>query len=344
MEDLESLLNEAQAEAEKASNGAKLAEIKAKFLGANSAIKNAFKQMKDLKPEEKGPFGKKINEVKVKLEAFFAKAENDMAQKKAAQAIQEEKCDITLPAYQHLKGAKHPAQIIIDDLTDFFLGMGYKVAEGNDVELDLFNFELVNIPKDHPSRDMQDSFYIDEQKLLRTQTSGVQAHVMQEAKGQGPIKIICPGKTYRRDDDDPTHSHQFSQCEGLVVGEGVSMGMLLETLTRMMKHFFGEKREVRFRPSYFPFTEPSIEADVSCFECGGKGCDLCKHTGWIEVLGAGMVHPNVLKMNGMDPNKYTGFAFGVGIERLAMLKYGVDDIRKFFASDISFLEQFRKEQ
>jgi phenylalanyl-tRNA synthetase alpha chain len=234
--------------------------------------------------------------------------------------------------------------LIVADLEKFFLGLGYNVAEGEEVDSDLFNFELVNIPKDHPARDMQDSFYIDDTLLLRSQTSGVQAHVMQEAKGVGPIKIICPGKTYRRDDDDLTHSHQFSQCEGLVVSSDASMGMLMETLTLMMKHIFGEKREVRFRPSFFPFTEPSVEVDVSCFECGGKGCSICKGTGWIEVLGAGMVHPNVLRLNGFDPDKYNGFAFGAGIERLAMLKYGIDDIRKLFFSDEAFLTQFRKEQ
>jgi phenylalanyl-tRNA synthetase alpha chain len=343
MLDLEKIFADASSEADKIHEKAKLSELKARFLGNTSEIKKAFLEMKNLKPEEKAGFGKKVNEIKVKLETLFAQKEKSLDDEEANKAIQKDRCDITLPGTNLLKGAKHPCQVIIDDLTSFFLGMGYKVEEGNDVETDEFNFELVNIPKDHPSRDMQDSFYIDDCKLLRTQTSGAQAHALQEAKGLGPIKIICPGKTYRRDDDDPTHSHQFSQCEGLVVGEGVNMGMLMETLTVMMKHFFGEKREIRFRPSYFPFTEPSIEADVSCFECGGKGCDLCKHTGWIEVLGAGMVHPNVLRMNGMDPNKYSGFAFGVGIERLAMLKYGVDDIRKFFQSDVSFLDQFRKE-
>ncbi|MCI2068843.1 MAG: phenylalanine--tRNA ligase subunit alpha [Bacilli bacterium] len=321
----------------------KLAALKADYLGASSALKQAFLEIKTLPSDQKGAFGKKVNEVKVQLEALFIQKDKEITEKEARKKIEEEKDDISLPGRNHFKGAKHPCRLIEDDLTQFFLGLGYSVAEGNDVESDLFNFELVNIPKDHPARDMQDSFYIDDNLLLRSQTSGVQAHVMQERKGIGPIKIICPGKTYRRDDDDLTHSHQFSQCEGLVVSEDASMGMLMETLTLMMRHFFGEKREVRFRPSFFPFTEPSIEVDVSCFNCSGKGCPMCKNTGWIEVLGAGMVHPNVLRLNGFDPEKYQGFAFGVGLERIAMLKYGIDDIRKLFLSDTSFLKQFRKE-
>ncbi len=343
MEDLDQIILSATKEADGCHDKAKVAEVKAKYLGNQSVLKKALGELKELPKEEKASFGKRINEVKVKITDLFTAAEKRVDQEIALASIEKEKVDISLPGYNYKKGSKHPCQVIIDELTDFFIGLGYKVAEGTEVELDKFNFELVNIPKDHPSRDMQDSFYIDDNTLLRTQTSAVQAHVLQAAKGVGPIKIICPGKTYRRDDDDPTHSHQFSQCEGLVVGKNISMGMLMETLTKMMKLVFGEKREVRFRPSYFPFTEPSIEVDVSCFECGGKGCDLCKHTGWIEVLGAGMVHPNVLRMNGFDPEVYSGFAFGVGIERLAMLKYGVDDIRKLFASDVSFLNQFRKE-
>lgn len=321
----------------------KLVELKAKYLGGSSVVKQAFKDLKDLPKEEKGNFGQRINIFKNNLESLFEEKEKELEEEQIKSKLEKEKCDITLPGNTYDFGAKHPCQIIIDELTDFFIGMGYKVAEGNEVDLDLFNFELVNIPKDHPSRDMQDSFYISDNLLLRSQTSGVQAHVMQEAKGQGPIKIICPGKTYRRDDDDLTHSHQFSQCEGLVISEKASMGNLMKTLDLMAKHIFGEKREVRFRPSFFPFTEPSIEVDVSCFECQGKGCDICKHTGWIEILGAGMVHPEVLRLNGFDPDIYQGFAFGIGIERLAMLKFGIDDIRKLFNSDITFLGQFRKE-
>lgn len=341
---LDGLADEAVKAVEECSDKASLANLKARFLGGSSVLKKSFGELKAIKdPKEKGVAGKKINEVKVRLEGIFDDAEKNMAARAVQEKMNSEMCDITLPGINHLPGAYHPCTLVIDDLTSFFLGLGYSVASGDDVELDKFNFELVNIPKDHPSRDMQDTFYIDEQRLLRTQTSAAQAHILQDAKGRGPIKIICPGKTYRRDDDDLTHSHQFSQCEGLVVGKDVTMGQLMETLTLMLRHLFGEKREVRFRPSFFPFTEPSIEVDVSCFSCGGKGCPICKNTGWIEVLGAGMVHPNVLRMNGFDADVYTGLAFGIGIERIAMLKYGVDDIRKFFNSDLSFLRQFRKE-
>ena len=236
----------------------------------------------------------------------------------------------------------HPLSIIVSQLEELFLGMGYQIAEGPEVESDYFNFELMNLPKGHPARDMQDTFYIDENTLMRTHTSPVQAHTLLAAKGKGPIKVICPGKTYRRDDDDATHSHQFTQIEGLVVDENISMAHLKGTLLEFAKKMFGNNREIRFRPSYFPFTEPSIEVDVSCFNCGGKGCNICKGTGWIEILGAGMVHPNVLNMCGYDSNKYTGFAFGIGPERIAMLKYGIPDIRYFYTNDIRFLKEFDK--
>lgn len=343
MEDLDKLVVQASADLDSIHSKPILAEAKARYLGKASVLSNALMDLRKLPNEEKAVFGKKINAAKGQINDLLLEAEKRIEQEAIEASISREKIDISLPGYNFSKGSKHPCQVIVDKLTDFFLGLGYVVAEGNEVELDKYNFELVNIPSDHPSRDMQDSFYIDPNTLLRTQTTAVQAHILEDAKGKGPIKIICPGKTYRRDDDDLTHSHQFTQCEALVVGENVNMGMLFETLTRMMKLIFGEKRDVRFRPSFFPFTEPSIEVDVSCFECGGKGCDMCKHTGWIEVLGAGMVHPNVLRMNGFDDKKYSGFAFGVGIERLAMLSYGVDDIRKFFSSDVDFLEQFRKE-
>ena len=226
-------------------------------------------------------------------------------------------------------------------MTDIFLGMGFEVADGPEVELDNYNFELLNIPKDHPARDMQDTFYISENELMRTHTSPVQARTM-EAKQGKPIRIICPGKTYRRDDDDATHSHQFAQIEGLVIDKGINIGHLKATLELFAKKMFGEKREIRLRPSYFPFTEPSVEVDISCANCGGKGCPICKGTGYIEILGGGMVHPNVLKMNGYDPEEYSGFAFGIGIERVAMLRYGIDDIRKFYTDDVRFLHQFSK--
>ena len=342
MDIFEEIILEADSLLKEVKNKNEFAEIKAKILGKNSKLSEAMEKLKTLPRESKAEFGKGLNIAKQKLVAKFDEVLKELEKKEIEEKIASQKIDITLPGRECDKGSIHPFEIIVNEVEEFFLGMGYKIAEGDEVEKDLYNFELLNIPHDHPSRDMQDSFFIDEETLLRSHTSSVQSHVMQEAHGQGPIKVICPGKVYRRDDDD-THSHQFGQIEGLVIAEKVSLGDLMETLTLLMRKLFGEKREVRFRPSYFPFTEPSVEVDVSCFNCGGKGCSLCKNSGWIEVLGAGMVHPNVLRMNGFDDKKYQGFAFGVGIERLAMLKYGIDDIRKFYQNDVTFLDQFRKE-
>lgn len=342
MDIFEEIILEADSLLKEVKNKNEFAEIKAKILGKNSKLSEAMEKLKTLPRESKAEFGKGLNIAKQKLVAKFDEVLNELDKKEIEEKIASQKIDITLPGRECDKGSIHPFEIIVNEVEEFFLGMGYKIAEGDEVEKDLYNFELLNIPHDHPSRDMQDSFFIDEETLLRSHTSSVQSHVMQEAHGQGPVKVICPGKVYRRD-DDATHSHQFGQIEGLVIAEKVSLGDLMETLTLLMRKLFGEKREVRFRPSYFPFTEPSVEVDVSCFNCGGKGCSLCKNSGWIEVLGAGMVHPNVLRMNGFDDKKYQGFAFGVGIERLAMLKYGIDDIRKFYQNDVTFLDQFRKE-
>ncbi len=342
MDIFEEIILEADSLLKEVKNKNEFAEIKAKILGKNSKLSEAMEKLKTLPRESKAEFGKGLNIAKQKLVAKFDEVLKELDKKEIEEKIASQKIDITLPGRECDKGSIHPFEIIVNEVEEFFLGMGYKIAEGDEVEKDLYNFELLNIPHDHPSRDMQDSFFIDEETLLRSHTSSVQSHVMQEAHGQGPVKVICPGKVYRRD-DDATHSHQFGQIEGLVIAEKVSLGDLMETLTLLMRKLFGEKREVRFRPSYFPFTEPSVEVDVSCFNCGGKGCSLCKNSGWIEVLGAGMVHPNVLRMNGFDDKKYQGFAFGVGIERLAMLKYGIDDIRKFYQNDVTFLDQFRKE-
>ena len=337
MDIFEEIILEADSLLKEVKNKNEFAEIKAKILGKNSKLSEAMEKLKTLPRESKAEFGKGLNIAKQKLVAKFDEVLKELDKKEIEEKIASQKIDITLPGRECDKGSIHPFEIIVNEVEEFFLGMGYKIAEGDEVEKDLYNFELLNIPHDHPSRDMQDSFFIDEETLLRSHTSSVQSHVMQEAHGQGPIKVICPGKVYRRD-DDATHSHQFGQIEGLVIAEKVSLGDLMETLTLLMRKLFGEKREVRFRPSYFPFTEPSVEVDVSCFNCGGKGCSLCKNSGWIEVLGAGMVHPNVLRMNGFDDKKYQGFAFGVGIERLAMLKYGIDDIRKFYQNDVTFLD------
>jgi phenylalanyl-tRNA synthetase alpha chain len=266
---------------------------------------------------------------------------NALKAKILEEKLKRETIDISLPGRESTVGARNPFYIVQDEMKEIFLGMGFDVADGPEIESDLFNFELLNIPKDHPARDMQDTFYIDENTLLRTHTSPVQARTMKKMEGK-PIRIICPGKTYRRDDDDATHSHQFAQIEGLVIDKDINIGHLKATLELFAKKMFGEKREIRLRSSYFPFTEPSVEVDITCANCGGKGCNMCKGTGYIEILGGGMVHPNVLKMNGYDPEQYSGFAFGIGIERVAILRYGIDDIRKFYQNDVRFLKQFKK--
>ena len=256
--------------------------------------------------------------------------------------IESEKIDITLPGRKPELGNAHPLNLVRQELEDLFIGLGYQVIEGDDIVDDEYCFERANIPKDHPARDMQDSLYIDPNRLLRTHTTAIQMVVLEESAPNLPIKVVCPGKVYRRDDDDATHSHQFMQMEGLVIGEKVTLADLKGTLEFMAKKLFGQDRQIRFRPSYFPFTEPSVEVDVSCPFCNGKGCPTCKGTGWIEILGAGEVHPNVLKMAGYDPEKCSGFAFGVGIERVAMLKYGIDDIRHFYTNDKRFNSTFKR--
>ena len=341
-EKLNELIEKAKKESNEIDSLPALNEAKSRYAGKKSELSKAMQSLKDMAQEERAAFGKEVNEAKAKILSYFEAKEASIKEALLNKKLASEKIDITLPGRNYKKGSKHPFQVIVDEVTDYFVGLGYKVAEGPEVELDKYNFELLNIPHDHPAREMQDSFFIDDNTLMRSHTSPVQAHVMEAAKGQAPIKIICPGKVFRRD-EDAAHSHQFGQIECLVIDKNVNMGSLMETLTLLIRHLFGEKREVRFRPSYFPFTEPSIEVDVSCFECGGKGCKLCKHTGWIEILGGGMVHPNVLRMNGFDDKEYQGFAFGVGIERLAMLKYGIDDIRRFYTDDVNVLNQFNKE-
>lgn len=319
-----------------------LNNFKGQFLGKKSELTSFYSMMKDIPSDQKKDFGKALSDLKNALSGLFETKEKTLAEIELSKKLEEGRVDITLPGNQVSMGSKNPFYAVVDDISDFFSGLGYTIVSGPEVESDTNNFELLNIPKDHPARDMQDTFAIDRNTVLRSQTSSIQARYMALAKGQGPVKILSPGKVYRRD-NDATHSHQFGQIEGLVISEDVSFSNLMETLTMLLKHLFGEKREVRFRPSYFPFTEPSVEADISCFECGGKGCSLCKHTGWIEILGAGMVHPNVLRLNGFDDTKYQGIAFGIGIDRVAMLKYGIDDIKRFYTGDVRFLKQFRKE-
>lgn len=325
-----------------ASNMDDLNNIKNLYLSKKSELMSFMSKMKELKNEEKAAFGQFINNVKTETIASIDEKKQKMEEALLNAKLEREVIDFTLPTYTKKRGSKHLFNTVVDEVSEVFIGMGYNIAEGPEVETDEFNFELLNVPKGHPARDMQDSFFIDDSNLMRSQTSPVQARVMLQAKGQGPIKIISPGKVYRRD-DDATHSHQFGQIEGLVIDKNISLSDLLGTLQLFARKMFGEKREVRMRSSYFPFTEPSVEADISCFECGGKGCSLCKGTGWIEALGAGMVHPHVLEMCGFDTEEYQGFAFGIGIERVAMLKYGVDDIRKFYTNDMRFLSQFDKE-
>lgn len=319
-----------------------LTNIRNIYLSKKSELMSFMSKMKELSQEERISFGQLINSVKEDIASRIDERRKALEEEKLKEQLDKEVVDFTLPGRDYSKGSKHPFNTIVDQVSEIFIGMGYQIAEGPEVETDEFNFELLNVPKGHPARDMQDSFFIDESLLMRSQTSPVQARVMLSKNGVGPIKIISPGKVYRRD-DDATHSHQFGQIEGLVIDKNINMGNLLSTLELFAKAMFGEKREVRMRSSYFPFTEPSVEADISCFECGGKGCSLCKGTGWIEILGAGMVHPNVLRMCGFDENEYQGFAFGIGIERVAMLKYGIDDIRKFYANDKRFNKQFNKE-
>ena len=316
-----------------------LNETKALYLGKKSPIQEIMSKMREFTPEEKKEIGMKVNEFKVFVEEAVSQRLEQINEEEVNKKLQSEAIDVTLPGKKFVKGNMHVLSKSIEEMEDIFIGMGYEIAEGPEVEEDLYNFEMMNLPKDHPARDMQDSFYITPNILLRTHTSPVQARTMLKAKGK-PIKVVCPGKVYRRDNDDATHSHQFMQLEGLVVDKNITLSDLKGTLTTLFQKMLGEGINVRFRPSYFPFTEPSVEVDVTCFKCGGKGCPLCKGNGWIEILGAGMVHPNVLKMAGYDPEVYQGFAFGIGIERITMLKHGIDDIRLFYTNDPRFIKQF----
>ena len=288
--------------------------------------------------------GQMINETKNYISQLIDGKTKELQAKELEEKLNAESIDVTLPGYNVRSASKHPMNIVVDEIIDIFLPLGYTVVEGPEVETDKYNFEYLNIPENHPARAMQDTFYINPTLLLRTQTSGLQARAMQANLEKTPVKIICPGKVYIRDDDDATHSHQFMQIETLVVGKNVTMAELKGNLDLVAKKMFGEKRSIRLRNSYFPFTEPSVEVDVSC-KCGGKSdCPICKGTGWIEILGAGMVHPNVLKMSGYDPEVYSGYAIGFGVDRITMLKYGFDDIRHLYNNDLRVINQFVKER
>lgn len=340
---LDEIKKEAIVKIEAATTMQELNELRAYYMGKKSPLAEIMKTLASATIEEKKTIGAASNKVKQEIELAIANKRVAIENAEINAQLEKEAIDVTMDGYQFKNGSMHLLNKVIEELEDIFISMGYSIAEGPEVEVDVFNFEMLNVPKGHPARDMQDSFYINENVLVRTQTSPVQVRTLLEAAGK-PVKIVCPGKVYRRDDDDATHSHQFMQFEGLVVDKNITMSDLKGTLSLLMKKMFGENRSIRFKPSYFPFTEPSVEVDVSCFKCGGKGCPMCKHTGWIEVLGAGMVHPNVLKGAGYDPEVYRGFAFGVGIERVTMLRHNIDDIRNFYTNDYRFLKQFEGER
>jgi len=319
-----------------------LNDIRVEYLGKKSPLLELSKNMASLSNDEKKEAGSVINSFKTNVSVAIDKKKKELEDALLNERLERETIDITLPGVNLNVGSVHPLTKVIEEVEDLYLSMGYDVLEGPEIELDLWNFERLNIPKGHPARDTQDSFYITDEVLLRTQTSPMQARTLEANKDKLPFRMICPGKTYRRDNDDATHSHQFMQIEGLLVDKDISLAHLKGTLEEFAKKLFGEDRTIRFRPSFFPFTEPSVEVDVTCFKCGGVGCSLCKGTGWIEVLGAGVVHPNVIKMGGYDPEKYTGFAFGMGPERVAMLKYGINDIRHFYTNDLRFLKDFNR--
>ncbi len=346
-EQIEQIKQNAVNEIKNSTNLKNLEELRIKYLGKKGELTAVLRGMKDLSPEERPVIGNLVNEAKAEVENLIEEKETQFKKEELDKKLESEKIDITLPGSKIKRGSMHPVNRIIEDIEDLFVSMGYDVVEGPELETDEFCFERLNLPKGHPARDMQDSFYITDEYLLRTQTSAVQARTMVANTEKSPIRIITAGKTYRRE-DDATHSHQFNQIEGLVIDKkerNVSLADLKGTLEVFVRKIIGANLDLRFRPSYFPFTEPSYEVDVTCFKCGGKGCNLCKQTGWIEVLGSGIVHPNVLKMNGYDPEKYSGFAFGTGIDRLAMFRYGITDMRYLYANDVRFLKQFdRKDE
>ena len=317
---------------------ANIEDLRIKYLGKKGELTAVLRGMGKLSAEERPVIGQLANDIRAEIEAKIEQMTAERRAREIEEKLEAEKLDVTIPGDKIAQGHFHPLSLVQRQLEEIFLGMGYSIVEGPEVELDYYNFQALNIPKDHPARDTQDTFYITENILLRSQTSPVQARTMEVQKP--PIKIISPGRVYRSDAVDATHSPLFHQVEGLVVDKGITMGDLKGTLEMFAKTMFGEETKIRFRPHHFPFTEPSAEVDVSCFVCGGKGCRLCKGEGWIEILGAGMVHPNVLRMCGIDPEIYSGFAFGMGVERIAMLKYRIDDMRLLYENDVRFLNQF----
>lgn len=318
-----------------------LNDLRVKYLGKKGLITELNSEIKNIPNEEKKVFGQSVNEVRTLFQSIYDEIKNRLETEALNRRLISEAIDISLPSTKVSMGAPNILEKLIEEVEEVFMSMGYDVVDGPEIEEDKYNFEMLNIPKGHPARDAQDTFYLEgEEILLRSQTSPVQVRTMLKGKGEMPVRVICPGKTYRRDDDDATHSHQFMQIEGLLVDKDISLSDLKGTFLILFKKLFGDDVEVRFRPSYYPFTEPSVEIDISCFNCKGKGCNICKRTGWITICGAGMVHPDVLRMSGYDPEVWSGFAFGFGAERVAMLKYDINDIRTFYNTDLREIENF----
>ena len=335
---LQEIRERASAAVDAVSDLAGLEQVRINLLGKKSELSGIMKQMGAMTPDERRDVGQLANSVRGEIEELIEKSREGLAAAALEIRMKEERIDVTVPGTKLEMGGQHPLHIVLDELKEIFIGMGYEIAEGPEVEYDLYNFEMLNIPKDHPARDTQDTFYINDNVVLRTQTSPVQVRTM--LSHSLPIRIISPGRVYRSDEVDATHSPVFHQIEGLVVDEGITLGDLKATLEVFAKRLYGDDTVVRFRPSHFPFTEPSAEMDIMCFKCHGVGCPLCKGEGWIEILGSGMVHPKVLAGCGIDPEKYSGWAFGMGLERLVMRKYQVDDMRMFYENDLRFLGQF----
>lgn len=335
---LEQIKQRALESIEEAVDMDRLNEVKVTFLGKKGELSKLLKGMKNVAPEDRPKVGQMVNEARARIEAELDKEMKEIQRRIQEEKMKAEVIDVTLPGTKVAVGHRHPNQIALDDLERVFIGMGYEVVEGPEIEYDRYNFELLNIPENHPAKDEQDTFYITKEILLRTQTSPVQARIMET--GRMPIRVIAPGRVFRSDEVDATHSPSFHQVEGLVVDKGITFADLKGTLQQWAREFFGPETKVKFRPHHFPFTEPSAEVDVTCFKCGGKGCRMCKGSGWIEILGCGMVHPKVLSDCGIDPEVYSGFAFGIGLERIALLKYEIDDMRLLYENDVRFLNQF----
>ena len=339
LEKLKELEKEAKDKVETANNLEELKEIRVKILGKKGALTGLLRSLGDVDPEERPVIGKKANILREELEEYFKLREQTLRDVEKEGQWEKERIDVTLPGQPEQVGQIHPLNMILNEIREIFVGLGFQVAYGPDIESDFYNFEALNIPAEHPARDMQDSFYITDQFLLRTHTSPVQIRTMEKMAPELPVRIIAPGKVFRRD-DDATHSPMFHQVEGLAVDENISFADLKGTLLLFAREMFGPDQKIRLRPSFFPFTEPSAEVDISCIMCSGEGCRVCSNTGWLEILGCGMVHPRVLEVSGYNPREVTGFAFGMGVERIAMLKYGIGDLRLFFSNDLRFLKQF----